>query len=202
MKKLLILTIILNFSFLFCVQNYDYGRIELKNGEYIEGKKLFLSNEYNVDVVKININKYKVIEYNLLDIQTLWKGMPSFYELQKGLIIGSSVGLLVGVINSLSVDRNSRYYSQSDAAGAFGMIPLLGIIGYVIDLNKNSKKYSGITTNWEIIYNSKIVEETKIDNPNTDKYDKLERLFTLKEQGIITDDEYEIEKTKILDSSK
>jgi hypothetical protein len=200
MKKLLILTIILNSSFLFCVQNYDYGKIELKNGEYIEGKKLLLNNEHNVDVVKININKYKVVEYNLSDIKTIWKGIPSYWELQKGLIIGSSVGLLGAIINSLSVDRNDRYYNPGDVAGPFALIPIFGGIGYLMGKTSVDSKYQNVINNWEIIYNTNNIKEINIKESKPNKYEELEKLFELKEKGIITDEEYEVEKTKILDS--
>ena len=185
MKLLYTLIILFAFSF---GQQYEYGRIELKNGGYIEGKNLLIYD----DIVYININKNMIVKNKILDIKTIWKGRPSNWEIRRGLIIGSSIGLIIGIVDGTSLGSNDT--------NAFGMIPFLGIIGYLNDLRKNLNKYSGITSNWQTIYNTNNINKINIDGSNRNKYDELEELFELKEKGIITDEEYEIEKAKILDS--
>ena len=44
------------------------------------------------------------------------------------------------------------------------------------------------------------VESEPDSEPDGDKYQKLERLGSLKERGLLTDDEYQAEKAKLLNS--
>ena len=184
MKKILILLIV-NFSFLFCVQNYGYGKIELKNGQFIEGKKLFIYDS----TVRLTIGQWKVVEHDISDIRTIWQGIPSVWEIRKGLLIGSSAGLLLAISSSNGLNIESLQ-----------AVPILGAVGYSLDYIKSLDKYSGITSNWQAVYNYRMIKNNNIDNSSASKYGELEKLFELKEKGIITNEEYEIEKTKILNT--
>ena len=162
---------------------YKYGRIELQDGTFIEGRKLYITQ----DDVSIHISKRSNRIINKSDVKTVWKGMPSIWEIRKGSIIGTSIGLTIGIVDGTSLG--------SEDSGAFGMIPLLGLLGYVFDLSSNSNKYRDITDNWQIVWNS----AGTINNSKVDKYSELEKLFNLKEKGIITNEEYEKKKSKILE---
>ena len=175
MKKLILLLII---GSLFA--QYKYGRIELQDGTFIEGRKLYITQ----DEVSIHISKRSNRIINKSDVKTVWKGMPSIWEIRKGSIIGTSIGLTIGIVGTFETGDN-----------AFGMIPVLGLLGYVFDLSRNPNKYRDITDNWQIVWNS----TGTINKSKVDKYSELEKLFDLKEKGIITNEEYEKKKSKILE---
>ncbi len=65
----------------------------------------------------------------------------------------------------------------------------LGIIGLVIVVILTSQKQSG---------NFEMERRINKDSSETDKYEKIADLYELKNKGILTEQEFEVEKSKLL----
>ena len=181
MRKIIkrLLTAIIIFMWLGYGQKY--GKIELINGEFIEGKNLTITNES----ILIYIDKSDGESYLKSEVVNVWKGRPSPWESRKATIIGISIGSFIGIVDG------------SRDPGAYGMIPFCGIIGYIIDMSK--RKYQNVTDNWQLIWsNRELNNQIRSNASSNNKYNEIERLWNLKEKGIITEEEFLKKKKELL----
>jgi len=164
----------------------QYGKVELINGEFIEGKNLFISDKS----VSIDIHRNFSKNYSKSDVDNVWRGNPSLWELRKATMIGISIGSFIGIVDGTSLG--------SEDPGAFGMIPFCGVIGFFIDYAKTKNKYQNVTDNWQLIWTRKNFNKQKSNNSSFYKYSEIERLWDLKEKGIITEQEFLKKKKELL----
>lgn len=113
----------------------------------------------------------------LLFILTLVVGALLFSWTQNFLILLIVIDRIIFSFACLAI-ANSK-----GIAGGYYWGWFLGILGLIVVCVMPSKKAS------------KVVVENSV---KTDKYDELEKLNNLKTKGIITEEEFEIEKKKIL----
>ena len=136
MKKLIIILMV---GSLFA--QYKYGRIEFKDGRFIEGKNLYI--EENHMVINIGYNPSPT-HYNKTDIVAVYRGMPSLWEIRKWSILLGSLGLSLAIASE--VDNTVIAYKDALA------FPIIGFaIGFIIDkiVIDDSKN---ITGNWIIMW--------------------------------------------------
>lgn len=113
---------------------------------------------------------------------------------------------------------------MSDGAGAVGAVMLLiigGVVYFLPTINAKSRKHPNRSSifllnlflGWTLVgwvaalvWSASAIapaQQIRIKNaeaPEPDKYQKLETLGSLKERGLISDAEYQAEKTKLLSS--
>jgi len=172
---------------------FKYGKIELQDGTFIEGKNLNITD----DKIIIRISSRKIKTFEKSEINSVWKGMPTTWELYKLAILGTVAGAVIGNSQS-TVQRGTRTYENP---AAWWFVPLGSFVGLIGDKIKLKNKIRGITKHWQLVWKN-TEKKSPVKGSNsiaTDKYEELETLYELKEKGIITNKEYEKKKAQILE---
>ena len=135
MKKLIIILMV---GSLFA--QYKYGRIEFKDGRFIEGRNLYI--EENNIIITTGLNS-SITYYKKTDIVAVYRGMPSVWEIRKRSIILGSLGLSLAIVNEIDKSRIT--------SGDPLTYPFIGFaIGLWFDIILSD--FENVTRNWIIMW--------------------------------------------------
>ena len=203
MKRLWLILFLLSSCFLFGQelnqeQENIYNRMKIRIATERELKSgLINANE------KIDYKIYQGYEEITPEKLVLAFGDEEYYQIikQKRIAISNNRKPLYffigGALLLLVQDEVGRVVDGSRDPGAYGMIPFCGIIGFIIDISKN--KYQNVTDNWQLIWsNRELNNQIRNNASSNDKYNEIERLWNLKEKGIITEEEFLKKKKELL----
>ena len=177
------------------LSNYDHkwARIELVDGSFIDCQKLSINDsKINYYIKNVNwLGKERAHKELQLDaVHKIWYGSPSFFSTYP---IGTTMALLT-IIPAFTFSEQSN--GKSTAAPL--VVGLVGILYGDSFRNSYSKYEHKRIKNWQLVWTNKAqINKTK-NFDSIKEYDELEKLYELKEKGIITNEEFEKKKKEIL----